>query len=256
MARLPKAPAVIDQRTANLAKVDAEIARLGKQRADKKAALDADMRLHALDQNADLQKRLGTEIGTIGGLIDQLRDKRFKIEIGEAEAVVAPKPSAAKKHRQWDIDEKVLKAGIPEYPDVIRGSEADTGQVFSDALDATLEFYKAAAFEHFRKHGCHPDEPVQLEHAALHAAEIHAIIHWFSGRCKALETRVADLEERPTVEYRGVWKSDEKYKRGHLVTHSGSVWHCELAGSGIVPGNGATGWRLAVKRGENGKDAR
>ncbi|TIT95766.1 MAG: hypothetical protein E5W55_12330, partial [Mesorhizobium sp.] len=123
MARLPKAPAVIDQRSADLAKVDAEIARLGKQITDKKAALDADMRLHALDQNMDLQKRLGTEISTIADLIGQLRDKRFGIEIGEAQEITAPKPKAAApaQHRAWEIDEKILKVGEPEYPDIVRG---------------------------------------------------------------------------------------------------------------------------------------
>ncbi|RWG20121.1 MAG: hypothetical protein EOQ55_12555 [Mesorhizobium sp.] len=222
--------------------------------ADKKAALDADTRLHALDQNGDLQKRLGSEISTVAGLIDQLRDKRFKIEIGEAEAVVAPKSSAAKQHRQWDIDEKVLKAGPPAYPNIVRGSHADADEVFSEALAATAAYCKAAVFNHFRKHGCHPDQLVELEHVVSHTGEMHALLRWFSGRCGALESRVKELEER-SFDYKGVWKADERYKRGHFVTHSGSLWHCEVAGSGIVPGNGAAGWRLAVKRGENGKDA-
>lgn len=254
---MTKKPVIVDQRAADLHKVDGEIARLGKQKTEKQALFKADTDKHPLDQNMDLQKRLSAEISTIAGLIEQLRDKRFKIEIGDAESAVAPKSNAAPvQHRPWDIDQSVLGAGLPDYPDVIRGSAADDGNVFPDTLDAMRALYRAAAFDHFRKYGCHPDQLVELETSALHMGEIHAIIHWFSHRCMALEVRVKELEERPSVEYRGVWRSTQQYQRGSLVTHDGSIWHADVASTGLMPGDGAAGWRLAVKRGRDGKDAR
>jgi hypothetical protein len=73
----------------------------------------------------------------------------------------------------------------------------------------------------------------------------------------ALEARVAELESRPTgVAYKGVWDASEVYERGHFVTRAGSIWHCERDHNrGILPGAG-DGWRLAVKKGSDGKDGK
>ncbi|MDG4898051.1 hypothetical protein P9272_31405 [Mesorhizobium sp. WSM4976] len=250
----PVKATVVDQRAADLAKIDAEIAGLGQQVAEKKAALDADTRLHALDQDVDMQNRLGSEISTLAGLIDQLRDKRFKIEIGEAETIVAPKSAAPIEHRAWDIDEKILLGGEPAYPSVERGNSANK-DAFSRAYLAIKAYWEALIKDLFRKDGYHPDDRVTFDFVTSMQGEVMANFRWYSARCKALEDRVKQLEERPSVEYRGSWKADEKYRRGDLISHAGSVWHCELAGSGIVPGEGAIGWRLAVKRGRDGKDA-
>ena len=72
-----------------------------------------------------------------------------------------------------------------------------------------------------------------------------------------LEARVAKLEARPTgVAYKGVWDSSEVYQRGQFVTRAGSIWHCERDHNrGILPGAG-DGWRLAVKKGSDGKDGK
>lgn len=73
----------------------------------------------------------------------------------------------------------------------------------------------------------------------------------------ALEARVAELEARPPgVAYKGVWDSSEVYQRGHFVTRAGSLWHSERdLNRGILPGAG-DGWRLAVKKGADGKDGK
>lgn len=71
------------------------------------------------------------------------------------------------------------------------------------------------------------------------------------------ERRIAELEARPSTQYRGIYDDKETYRRGDFVTRSGSVWHCELdRAKGVVPGTDALGWRLAVKRGADGRDAR
>ncbi|RUX09927.1 hypothetical protein EOA27_23850 [Mesorhizobium sp. M2A.F.Ca.ET.037.01.1.1] len=215
--------------------------------------LAADKRQHALDQNVDLQQRLKGEISDISELLAKQRERRFKTELGEVEPL---KPAAPVQHRAWEIDQEVLKAGLPEYPAILRGSEADDGEVFPAALEAMQAFYQAALADHFRRHDCHPDELVRLDlHVGL-MADMHAQLAWLSERCGALEACVKELQERPVAQYRGVWANEETYKRGDMTTFGGSTWHCELDSSrGVRPGDGI-GWRLMVKKGRDGRDAR
>lgn len=52
----------------------------------------------------------------------------------------------------------------------------------------------------------------------------------------------------------GVWKADTEYKAGHCVTWAGSVWIAQKDAPEGKPDAGGDGWRLAVKRGRDGKD--
>lgn len=52
--------------------------------------------------------------------------------------------------------------------------------------------------------------------------------------------------------YRGLWKHGEEYVRGDSVTFGGSQW-IAMGLTTEKPGDGATSWRLAVKRGNDGK---
>lgn len=61
--------------------------------------------------------------------------------------------------------------------------------------------------------------------------------------------------ELPLVIYRGVYKDDETYAVGDMVTWGGSVWHCTAAEAG-KPGEDTTGWVLAVKKGRDGRDGK
>jgi hypothetical protein len=56
------------------------------------------------------------------------------------------------------------------------------------------------------------------------------------------------------ITYRGVFKDDEDYSVGNLVTHKGSMWFAKAKPTG-EPGKDITGWQLAVKRGDHGRDA-
>jgi hypothetical protein len=71
---------------------------------------------------------------------------------------------------------------------------------------------------------------------------------------QSLAERVATLENRPTKEYRGVWR-EGSYQRGDEVTHDGSRW-IALADTATRPGTPNSQWQLSVKRGRNGKDGR
>lgn len=70
-----------------------------------------------------------------------------------------------------------------------------------------------------------------------------------------LEQRVAALEARPVFEDVGVWSADKGYRNGNGVSHDGSFW---LAKRDTLPGErpgACDGFRLAVKRGRDGKNA-
>lgn len=52
--------------------------------------------------------------------------------------------------------------------------------------------------------------------------------------------------------YREIYKASETYSRGDAVTYGGSLF-IALKDNPGTPGNGADGWRLAVKKGAEGK---
>lgn len=61
--------------------------------------------------------------------------------------------------------------------------------------------------------------------------------------------------EFPVVIDRGVWKSDGDYKRGDAVSWGGSLWIAQKDAPD-KPDTAESGWRLAVKKGRDGKDAK
>jgi hypothetical protein len=75
-----------------------------------------------------------------------------------------------------------------------------------------------------------------------------------------LAERIKALEDRPAVEYLGVFDPGRVYQRGALVTHHGSIWACMAASAcGIRPGTPADEsktWVLAAKGGRDGRDGK
>ena len=69
------------------------------------------------------------------------------------------------------------------------------------------------------------------------------------------ETKTIGVLRLSTPRYCGVYDEHKSYAAGDQVTYRGSQWHCHTATS-ARPGDGATGWTLAVKCGRDGKDAR
>jgi hypothetical protein len=60
----------------------------------------------------------------------------------------------------------------------------------------------------------------------------------------------------PGLHYDDIYTEGKTYQRGAVVTWAGSAWHCHAATTTAKPGEGATDWRLMVKRGRDGKDVR
>lgn len=57
----------------------------------------------------------------------------------------------------------------------------------------------------------------------------------------------------PIAVDRGTYRPGKRYCKGALVTAQGSLW-CAQSDTAERPGDGATSWRLAVKKGRDGKD--
>lgn len=65
--------------------------------------------------------------------------------------------------------------------------------------------------------------------------------------------RIDELEARPSMQHRGVWRADTQYQQGDVVSHGGSGWVCKTACQSQKPGEAPRHWRLFVKRGRDGK---
>lgn len=68
------------------------------------------------------------------------------------------------------------------------------------------------------------------------------------------EERVASFKW-PTVLDCGVYRAGESYERGDAVSWGGSLWIAQKE-TDAKPDTADSGWRLAVKRGRDGKDAK
>jgi hypothetical protein len=66
--------------------------------------------------------------------------------------------------------------------------------------------------------------------------------------CRGIET--VDEYKFPAMIYRGLWKEDETYNAGDVVTRSGAMWHCNKDNPEGKPGD-SEDWQLCVKKGRD-----
>lgn len=76
-----------------------------------------------------------------------------------------------------------------------------------------------------------------------------------TSRLASLEARMVALEAAPRIHYRGVWEAGSHYAEGATVTHKGGLWIALENDPPAEPGDGVSGWQLAVKRGRDGRNA-
>jgi hypothetical protein len=99
------------------------------------------------------------------------------------------------------------------------------------------------------------ENAILLKAVGTALGETHAELE---GRIKVLEDRepialpsggdVAVLERGPGLYYCGLWNATTRYAPGAMVTKDGAAWIAMSAmAAGTKPGDGPTGWRLAVK---------
>jgi hypothetical protein len=87
-----------------------------------------------------------------------------------------------------------------------------------------------------------------------HVAKLRAEIATLEAKTVQLEAEIVRVKAA-TPKYLGVFREGRIYDENAMVTHDGSVWHCNQKTS-TPPGNGSAAWILAVKRGERGRDAK
>jgi hypothetical protein len=77
---------------------------------------------------------------------------------------------------------------------------------------------------------------------------------WKVYSVKSNDERIEQLIKFPVVLDRGVWKPETKYEQGDGATYAGSYWIAQKDNVDSKPDSGNGDWRLAVKRGQNGRD--
>jgi hypothetical protein len=74
-----------------------------------------------------------------------------------------------------------------------------------------------------------------------------------------LKARIGPLvtfTQQPFLKDAEVWTMDVSYVAGDCVSHEGSLWIAKQASRDVRPGANPACWRLAVKHGRDGRDAR
>ncbi|RWA73418.1 MAG: hypothetical protein EOQ28_14845 [Mesorhizobium sp.] len=252
IANLP----ALDPRAIDLEKIDKDIAYAKDKRGDLQAWMKAEEAKHPLDQDQDQYRRNKEALGKWNEQLEKLHKRRLEIDLGESSERHTSPPAAAPpiKHRQWEIDEEILKAGAPTYPDASRVTE--TQDFWFEGYKKFESFWIEASQESFRKQDLHPDQRVQLDLMAAIRGISEAQHLWLSGRCAAIEQRLAEMEASG-VKYAGTYQRASSYKRGSVVSHHGSSWVAiKDVAEGIAPIEGHDAWQLMVKRGRDGKDAK
>lgn len=60
----------------------------------------------------------------------------------------------------------------------------------------------------------------------------------------------------PNTKYCEIWRSENSYMRGDIVTYGGSGWVAKENSTGDKPGDGSKAWQLFTKKGRDGRDGK
>jgi hypothetical protein len=140
---------------------------------------------------------------------------------------------AERARRQVEAAKAAFKPKAARRAVTVKGDrlEVDKGaRVMGADLLAGLKFLKEDLVEGLNKY----------------AARVQAALDKRTALIEALQQRVADLEARPSMVHRGIWRENLAYYRGDVVMDQGSVWHCRQATEKARPGRGSC-WQLIAK---------
>lgn len=152
-----------------------------------------------------------------------------------------------------------------------RGEKGDIGLTGKDGLDAIqIEILPAINLDKSYPRGTYArhaggvmrayqdTEGMRGWEVAWNGADGPPVIEWKDDRMMVYRQTMTDgqevVHERkfPVPIYRDVWVEGKSYEMGDMATWGGSVWICVVETSIEKPGTGKE-WRLAVKRGAEGK---
>lgn len=81
------------------------------------------------------------------------------------------------------------------------------------------------------------------------------LVRHLDAQDKELARRISELEARPSLEFCGVFEPGRSYRQGGCVTSDGSLFVALIDSPDGRPGKSGA-WRLACKRGRDGRDGR
>jgi hypothetical protein len=162
---------------------------------------------------------------------DRERHERTVAE-RQPQAPVPPRPRLAVPHKGEGWDQFVSRAKGDVVPVALLAGMWDTVLSILKPLDARLKAIESTKMERVRSLDADPEG---------------------DGERLSLEQRIAALEQRPTLEYRGTWERGAMYAAGNVVTHHGSAWVSRVNELRSEPGADFIGWQMIVKRGRDGR---
>jgi hypothetical protein len=94
----------------------------------------------------------------------------------------------------------------------------------------------------------------QHESAPVTLGFLDGLLESIEDIVKDLRRRVVELEQKP-LGFKGFWSGEEQYDKGAITSFHGGLWMAVEPSIGRKPGENSH-WRLVVKKGRDGKDAR
>jgi hypothetical protein len=137
------------------------------------------------------------------------------------------------------------------------GSEGINPERLAD-INATSQDFRSSA-EGFRKADGRPEAVVAFTDTINFVLQerLYGAHLWIRHQARSIEVltkRLDVLEARPSISYQQLWSADRRYSAGDAVTFDGSLFIAQQNTTDKPETSAA--WRLAVKRGRDGKDAR
>jgi HK97 family phage prohead protease len=159
----------------------------------------------------------------------------------------------------WDFLELSLVT-IPANADATISSFHGKSAAPDDPIRARLTELNAKIFERVQSAVIEPAQPAtgRKTTAVKFSVEVlGGVIDAFGivtvemmREIARLERRLADVEGRKSMNYRGTFLAGQKYDAGDALTHRGSLWWC-CSPTSEPPGE-SDQWQLAVKKGRDG----
>lgn len=141
---------------------------------------------------------------------------------------------------------EIVQRSVDRLPPAKDGASVRKEEILPELM---AELKLAIAGIHVPKDGKDGRDGISLEDCRAEMKSDRVIAFHFKGGEKVHSTELR-LKGYPI--YRGIYKPGE-YEEGDSVTYGGSIWIAEKDTKG-TPGTANSGWRLAVKRGNDGKD--
>lgn len=229
----------------NLQSIDREIADTTARRDKAQAQLG---KLKWPDIGGAEGSALYAAIAGFDKRVGQLKERRVAVEAGVTDDFIGDRTEFAA------LDKRLAKIEAALAPKPARDLPASVKKIIEDEPDGMIAGqYKAIGAAGLMRAPARHEvyRVVEILNRSGQKAfdSVTTTVEGLEGALATLGRRIDELEQRG---YCGVHEDGKEYRRGQMVTRSGSIWHCEAATTKQRPGDNRD-WTLAVKA---GRDAR